>query len=63
MANILEEPLGQLAPALKRALAPRGVLVISGFMRSQVPALRVHYEMRVAGEARLEEWALLVLAQ
>lgn len=63
VANILEEPLRQLAPALKRALAPQGVLVISGFMRSQVPALRVHYEMRVAGEARLEEWALLVLAQ
>lgn len=60
VANILEEPLRELAPALKRALGPHGVLVISGFMRSQVPVLRVHYGMRIVGEAFLEEWALLV---
>ena len=61
VANILEEPLRVLAPALGRALGEQGVLVISGFTRVQVPAIRVHYGMmRVVGEAQLEEWALLV---
>lgn len=63
VANILEEPLRELAPALKRALAEHGVLVISGFTRVQVPAICVRYEsegMRVAGQAQLGEWALLV---
>jgi ribosomal protein L11 methyltransferase len=61
VANILEEPLRQLAPALKRALAGRGVLVISGFTRVQVPAIRLHYGMRGVGESYLGEWGLLVL--
>ena len=64
VANILEEPLRELAPALARALAPEGVLAISGFTRVQVPAVRVYYEGRglhVLGEAHLDEWALLVL--
>jgi ribosomal protein L11 methyltransferase len=61
VANILEEPLRVLAPALGRALRENGVLVISGFTRVQVPAMRVCYgTMRVVGEAQLGEWALLV---
>src|SRR4051812_633221 len=61
VANILEEPLRVLAPALRRALREHGVLVISGFTPVQVPAIRVHYGMmRVVGEAQLDEWALLV---
>jgi ribosomal protein L11 methyltransferase len=63
VANILEEPLRELAPALRRALAAHGLLVISGFTRVQVPALRVHYAMNVVGEAYLDEWALLVFSQ
>ena len=59
VANILEEPLRELAPALKRSLAEHGVLVISGFTRVQVPAMRVHYGMRAVGESYLDEWALL----
>lgn len=65
IANILEEPLRMLAPALGRALAAQGVLAISGFTRVQVPAMRVNYQssgMDVIGQAHLEEWALLVLA-
>jgi ribosomal protein L11 methyltransferase len=64
VANILEEPLRLLAPALGRALAERGVLAISGFTRVQVPAMRVHYEaagMEVIGQAQMDEWALLLL--
>lgn len=61
VANILEEPLRVLAPALGRALREHGVLVISGFTPVQVPAIRVCYGMmRVVGEAQLDEWALLV---
>jgi ribosomal protein L11 methyltransferase len=65
IANILEEPLRTLAPALGRALAAQGMLAISGFTRVQVPAMRVHYQctgLDVIGHAHLEEWALLLLA-
>jgi ribosomal protein L11 methyltransferase len=63
VANILEEPLRELAPALKRALAEHGVLVISGFTRVQVPGICVCYQgesMRVVRQAQMDEWALLV---
>ena len=66
VANILEAPLIALAGALSRALAEHGVLAISGFMRAQGPAMRVHYErvgMRVVGEAHLDEWALLMFTR
>jgi ribosomal protein L11 methylase PrmA len=62
VANILEGPLQVLAPALRRALVAGGVLLISGFTRPQVPALRVCYEkagLTFVGQSSLEEWALL----
>jgi len=62
VANILEAPLLSLAPALRRALLPGGVLLISGFTRPQVPALRLAYEtagLQSIGEFGLDEWALL----
>jgi ribosomal protein L11 methyltransferase len=63
VANILEEPLRQLAPALMRALRPGGVLLLSGITPVQSPSLRVLYEKEglvFAREAHLEEWALLM---
>ena len=63
VANILEAPLKELAPALSRALLPRGVLLLSGFMRAQTPALRVLYDqigLRFVSESHLDEWALLM---
>ncbi len=63
VANILEEPLRELAPALSRALAPGGALLLSGFMRPQTPALRVLYErtgLTFVSESHREEWALLM---
>ena len=62
VANILEAPLRNLAPALCRALVPGGVLVISGFTRPQVPALRLAFEtagLQSAGDFNLDEWVLL----
>jgi ribosomal protein L11 methyltransferase len=62
VANILEGPLESLAPALRRALMPGGILLISGFMRPQIPALRRLYEatgLKSSGHFSLGEWALL----
>lgn len=64
VANILEGPLRILAPALTRALAPGGTLLLSGFTRLQTPALRTVYSnlgFSVISESHLEEWALLML--
>jgi ribosomal protein L11 methyltransferase len=63
VANILEEPLRQLASALRRALKPGGVLLLSGITPVQSPALRVLYEKEgliLSREAHLEGWALLM---
>jgi ribosomal protein L11 methyltransferase len=63
VANILEEPLRYLAPALARALRPGGVLLLSGFTRLQIPALRLLYEneqLRFITQSHLDEWALLM---
>jgi ribosomal protein L11 methyltransferase len=64
VANILEEPLRQLAPALSRALRPGGELLLSGFTRLQVPRLRVHYELvglTFISESHIDDWTLLRL--
>jgi ribosomal protein L11 methyltransferase len=65
VANILQAPLVDLAPALTRALVPGGVLLLSGFTRLQAPALRVLYEtagLTFVRDSCLGEWALLMLA-
>lgn len=66
VANILEQPLQILAPALVRALRADGVLLLSGFTRPQTPALRVLYEgagLTLVSESNLDEWALLRFAE
>ena len=63
VANILEAPLQRLAPALSRALLPRGLLLLSGFTRLQAPSLRILYERAGVGfvrAAHLDEWAMLL---
>jgi ribosomal protein L11 methyltransferase len=62
VANILEAPLKELAPALRKALRPGGTLLISGFTRAQMPVLRLAYErerLECMGDACLDEWVLL----
>jgi ribosomal protein L11 methyltransferase len=62
IANILEGPLRELAPALSRSLAQDGLLLLSGFTRIQTPALRtlfINQGLSFVSEAHLDEWALL----
>jgi ribosomal protein L11 methyltransferase len=62
VANILEAPLRSLAGPLARALAPRGILLLSGFTRLQVPALRAAYSaLEGMSESFEQDWALLAL--
>ena len=64
VANILEGVLRNLAPALARATAPGGVLLLSGFTPVQAPAIRVAFQqegLRPESDAQLEEWALVVM--
>ena len=63
VANILDETLRHLAPALSRALMPGGVLLLSGFTRPQTPALRVLYDrigLTCVSDSHLDEWSLLM---
>jgi ribosomal protein L11 methyltransferase len=62
VANILEEVLRAIAPALRGALAPGGELLVSGFTRLQSPAMRIAFaELELVSEAELEGWVLLRL--
>jgi ribosomal protein L11 methyltransferase len=66
VANILEAPLRSLAPALSRALTLGGTLLLSGFTRVQIPALRTVYEhagLTCVGHSDLDEWTLLTFAR
>ncbi len=64
VANILDAPLRFLAPALAGALAPGGVLLLSGFTPMQAPGLRhafTRFNLLNINTATLEGWALIQL--
>ena len=64
VANILAEPLIELAPRLALSLAVDGVLLISGFTPVQSPTLRVAFErhgLSSTREATLENWSIVEL--
>jgi ribosomal protein L11 methyltransferase len=62
VANILEGPLTNLAPAFRGALAPGATLLVSGFTRLQVPLLKnVFQGFTFEREALLNDWAMLML--
>jgi ribosomal protein L11 methyltransferase len=66
VANILEEPLRVLASALCTAVLPGGILLLSGFTRLQIPALRLLYEkqgLELERHCSAGEWALLAFAK
>jgi ribosomal protein L11 methyltransferase len=62
IANILAGPLTKLAPAIIRALAPGGTLVLSGLLRNQELLVTSFYkQLRFAGRRRMGPWSALVL--
>lgn len=66
LANILADPLVDLAPALAGALTPDGRLVLSGFLDRQVAAVEDVYRRRgLRRLARIDHppWAALVLGR
>jgi ribosomal protein L11 methyltransferase len=65
-ANILAGPLIALAPRLRRALAPRGVLVLSGILvRQEAAVLAAYRGQGLALKRRLidGDWTTLALAR
>jgi ribosomal protein L11 methyltransferase len=65
-ANILLEPLRQLATPMARLVAPSGRVVLSGLLLSQAGPALASYRARglmLVRRIRLEGWATLVLAR
>jgi ribosomal protein L11 methyltransferase len=62
IANILAGPLTKLAPAITKALAPGGTLVLSGLLRNQELLVTSFYkQLRFLGRHRMGPWSALVL--
>jgi ribosomal protein L11 methyltransferase len=63
-ANILARPLVRLAPGIRRALKPAGIVVLSGLLRSQqrfVLAAYLARGFRLRRRILRDAWATLVL--
>jgi ribosomal protein L11 methyltransferase len=66
VANVLAEPLDKLAPAIARATRPGGVVMLSGLLVSQKPAIAARYRevgLAVTGEAIANDWLRLDLTK
>lgn len=66
IANILAGPLIALAPAMARAVAPGGTLVLSGILCHQAPAVRARYAslgFALARHIRMEGWSSLTFSK
>jgi ribosomal protein L11 methyltransferase len=62
VANILAGPLTRLAPAITRALAPGGTLLLSGLLRNQEKLVTSFYpRLRLLERRRMGPWSALVL--
>jgi len=62
VANILAGPLTRLAPAIQRALAPGGTLVLSGLLTNQEKLVTsFHNRLRFVSRHRDGPWSALVL--
>jgi ribosomal protein L11 methyltransferase len=62
IANILAGPLTFLAPSIGRALAPGGMLVLSGLLHNQENmVLGFYHRLRFLGRQRMGPWSALVL--
>jgi len=63
-ANILANPLIELAPGLARVLAKNGVAVLSGLLREQAKDVLAAHEavgLKLDFRLHLNDWAVLVL--
>jgi len=64
VANLLADPLAAEAPALAAAVAPRGCLIVSGFLDAQARTVRAAYPgWRVAGGRPADGWQTLTLVR
>ena len=64
VANILAGPLTRLAPSICRALAPGGMLILSGLLRNQENLVTSFYRpLRFLERRRMGPWSALVLAK
>jgi len=64
LANILANPLRQMATAMARHLAPGGLLILSGLLSSQAASVIAAYRTRgfvVSRHIRIEGWSSLLL--
>lgn len=64
VANILADPLIELARDVARAMVPGGVLVLSGILVPQAPRVIAAYRsagFRLLRHARIDEWSTLEL--
>jgi ribosomal protein L11 methyltransferase len=65
-ANILAQPLIELAPDIRSALRPEGLAILSGLLRTQEDAVRAAYEavgFRLTAVLHKDAWATLVLTR
>lgn len=63
-ANILANPLRQMAPELARHLAPQGIAILSGLLASQEADVADSYRhagLRTVDHIRLGDWSTLLL--
>lgn len=61
IANILANPLMELAPRLMRITRPGGFLILSGMLTQQIAEVERHYSRGCTVESRIrDDWALLV---
>jgi ribosomal protein L11 methyltransferase len=62
IANILAGPLTFLAPSVVKALAPGGMLVLSGLLHNQENmVLSFYHRLRFVGRRRMGPWSALIL--
>jgi ribosomal protein L11 methyltransferase len=61
VANILAEPLIELAPYLASLVVPNGMIILSGILSSQAQAVRDHYDawFELDASVHREDWVLL----
>jgi ribosomal protein L11 methyltransferase len=64
IANILAQPLIELAPSISATLAPGGTLILAGLLNTQAGAVASAYRqqgLRLADTIVLNDWSILML--